>query len=263
MARKSVVVQAPQEPGRRRAVVVRPPTQRKDQRRFEWFWGVLGALLLVGAVALVPYLTQDPPPVPEFTVLFEEQEEVFATESHDFAAGETFEFTYDFAGQNLTAVAFNIAFRDDVASSDPDAFVLELVDPNGDVAIDETVLENLAGTPISGATPPQYNAVERTQPLSATPSERPPTTIVQGKSPGETVEDVADRIAGEHTTGGTGTWTIRVTLATVGGCPPPEGADGQRILACQAEGGEDTGNGFAVTDLKFIYYQAVVTASEE
>lgn len=268
MARKSVVVEPPKP--RRQSVVARPPTQRRDQRASDVVFGILGLLLLVGAIALIPYLTQDPPPKPQFQVDFEEHELDLPTQTADFTEDETKEFTYEADFQNITAVQLRVGFTDDVPSSEPDRFRVELVDPNGDLAIDGLVITNEPGELISGSTPPQYRGVHMDQPLAATPVDRPAPQVITADRVDATADDIAAQVAEEFSVGGRGTWTVRVSLIEVGGCPDspdfdpenPEEAEPQRFIACQEGGGEDTGNDFSVSQFKFIYYEGTVSEQQ-
>lgn len=222
--------------------------------------GVLGVLLLVLTVLLFSLLPQDPPVIPQFEVSFEETVIEGDPQSAEFAEGDATTFTYPYEGDNLYQVGVTFAWTDDVASSLPDTFRIELVAPNGTTVAGPVEHTNLSPDVDDDATPPTYQArpVQKTVRVDLAP--RPSTQVIAGDSPTDTLEDVEPGIKERFARGGEGEWRVVVTLVEAGDCPDPSGFDLTRFTTCQTEsgGGGDTGNDFQVSLVTFTKYDPIV-----
>lgn len=261
MARRAVVMDPPPGDKPRRAVLLRAGPRQRDRRTWiDVALGVGGVLLLVLTVLLFSLLPQDPPVIPQFEVSFEETVIEADPQTADFAEGDANTFTFPYDGDNLYHVGVAFTWADDVASSLPDTFRIEVVAPNGTTVAGPVEHTNLQPDVDSDATPPSYEARPLRQSVQVALAPRPSTHVVAGEAPTDTVDDVRPGVEAEYGRGGGGEWQVVVTLVDAGDCPDPSGFDLSRFTTCQtATGGEgDPGNPFEVSLVTFTKYDAIV-----
>lgn len=240
-----------------------PPEGRG--RRLDLILGAVGILLVVLAAVLVQALPEEDIVVPHFRVVAVDTPHDVASQGFDFSeaeGGRLHEFAYDIPIDNVHFIVMDMSFRDDVVSSLPDQFSVELIDPAGQPVGTRRLIENEQPTAID----PQrqvlgYNASFADARISFTVADRPDENVEDGE-PGETAEEVRMAAEAKHHAATAGTWRVRVTLLDAGDCPGPDWPDQQRILACEAETGhqEDTGNHF---DVELFQYTSFAIAVEE
>jgi len=278
VALRSVVVEAPPSPpAPRRTVVLRAGAPAPKGRWVDVLVGVLGALLLLAAVALAVVLPDKTYLNPQFRVAFVEGGGEFdGSQDHYFAdAGETeYDFDVEVGQDNVKAITLDYGFADDAPYSLPDAFELWLYAPNG----------TLMGHVDSIANPPPRNGHNTTDPpitdIAHGPSTfltapAPSEQIVTGLTHTETEEQVQARLAPQHFVATKGTWKVHVKLIAAGDCPQPgaEGSFQSQAAVCRTgfptptglgdfaggvNQGDDPGNLFRLSAFSWTFYQVSV-----
>lgn len=272
MALRSVVVEAPASPpAPRKTVVVRTGGPAPKGRLLDIIVGIVGALLLVFAVALAEVLPDKTYLNPQFRLTLEpmDVEGPGSFESPDpILEGESLDFPFEVTEDNVFSVSLELGFEDDVSFSLPDRFDIALIAPNG-TQMGLVSLENPA--PKEGdspAAPAEFDNAELKPQFSTAPpfSEQ----IVTGLSPTETPEQVLARLAPEYHVGSKGTWIVRVTLLFAGDCPEPGQGYTTQSRDCllgppsgpgepsAAPDGEDPGNHFLVASFKYTYFTPTI-----
>ncbi len=224
--------------------------------------GVLGTALLIWAAVLVVTLPETVIPNPQFRLDFLESTEEMATVSADLLEGETVDFEVPVpSGANLIGFSITVGWTDDMASSAPDRFKVELLDPDG-VTSETLELANPSGRPDESNGGLTSVAVPFEVGFNYVHNPKPTAAIVEGAHPDETVQDAARRIIPEYEAGGGGVWRIRVTLLEAGDCTTG-GPVGPAAPACpvdpQNPRGEDAGNSFSVTRVTYSSYEPILT----
>jgi hypothetical protein len=273
VALRSVVVEAPASPpAPRRTVVVRAGGPAPKGRVLDIVMGVLGALLLIVAVALAQVLPDKTYINPQFRLTFEPIDvEGPGSFDHDlFETGEqSWDFPYEVTEDNVGSVSLILGFEDDVSFSLPDRFDIDLIAPNG-TQMGHVELENPA--PKGGASPADpatFTNAELNAQFSTAPAFQ--EQIVTGLTPTETPEQVLARLAPDYHVDSKGTWIVRVTLVAAGDCPapgeetyvtqsrdcrfgPPTGAGDPS----ESPDGADPGNNFLVASFKYTYFTPTI-----
>jgi len=257
----------------RRSVVIAPPPKVAShvlragppKPRGPWVdtaTGVLGALLLLVASLMVVGLPERDIILPQYEVSTTQNSFNYTSVAHEFMegseTGRRYEFPFEVPVDNVVAIKINIGFTDDIASSDPDRFFIELRDPEGQIVEKQEILSNEIGQadrnntgnylakPVVG----EYNF-----PVSSLPQDQ----IVTGLNETESETQVYSRLMAGLTRPTAGIWTVRITLDNAGDCPLP--TDPQRGLACRVESssGQDTGNTLAVELFRYTYFDLKVS----
>lgn len=280
MALRSVVVDNPASPpAPRRTVVLRPGGPVPRGHLLDVILGVLGALLLVGAVVLAGILPDKTYLNPQFRLSFVEgNAEGPGSKVGEFteaSPGNAQEFTYDIPDDNVKTITLDLGFRDDIVYSLPDRFDVDLIAPNGTV-MGHLELENPAPKAGRNATdPPQTFAAEGHATFTTGPS--PSEQIVTGLTHTETQEQVHARLEPQFRVATAGTWTVRVELVAAQDCPtgPNDGSFQGQAAYCRgipagvppptSGGGEgtsndgtDPGNPFILANLTYTFYTVTV-----
>jgi hypothetical protein len=263
MVRRAVALQE----GRRarRPVILREGPPQRDKRRItDLVFGVLGLLILLGAVVLVNVLPHDEPLPDQFEVRFETLASDDPTVvTFTAAEGDTVAHPFTYDGVYLYRVEVAFEWTDNVAASDPDRFAVRLVGPDGAVARGPDEIENPFPASDGNPVAPAYTARPVARVMSFDLATRPSPHILTAQ-PGETAADVTARAEAAARTNGTGEWRLEATLLEAGDCPDATELDLNRAVACEVAtaGQPDTGNPFQVVRVSFIEYTPVVTLLE-
>ena len=274
MALRSVVVEAPASPpAPRKTVVVRTGAPAPKGRILDIVIGVIGVLLLVGAVALAEILPDKTYLNPQFRLTLEPTILEWDRGSVDgdlFETGpQSIDFPFELAEDNIISVSLILGFTDDASFSLPDRFDIDLIAPNG-TQMGHVELENAPPRAGSGpADPPSFSTAELNAQFPTAPAYS--EQIVTGLSPTETPEQVLARLEPDYHVNTNGTWIVRVTLVAAGDCPspgegyttqdrdcrlgPPSGVEGDPTASPD---GVDPGNNFLVSSFKYTYFTPAI-----
>ncbi len=269
MALRSVIVEAPASPpASRRTVVVRAGGPAPKGRVLDVIVGVVGAILLIAAIALAQVLPDKTYLNPQFRLALEEFNGEFPsqeTPSPLLEAGpDSFEFAFVIDVDNVKSISLDLGFEDDVSYSLPDRFDIDLIAPNQTLA-GHAELQN--PDPEGGASatdPPTFERAKLTVQFTIGPqfSEQ----IVTGLTPTETPEQVLARLAPDYHVANNGTWIVRVTLVAAGDCPGPGEGYAAQALHCRfgppsgggdpspTPDGADPGNDFLLAGFRYTYF---------
>ncbi len=261
MARTPVVVQPPPKETRT-PVVVRQGPPPKDKRAItDLVFGVIGLLLLVFAVALFGILPEEEVPPTQWQVTYADSlTEIEEVQSHDFLEEQSHRFLVPVDADTVHSIQFTVEFTDDVASSLPDTFAFQIIDPNGEDLTEE--LRFSSPEPATdGGLVPTYTAQNLRQVISAELAAPPTSGPQTASSPDEDLPNAQARIQDELTTRPAGDWALEVRLVSAGDCPAPDG-DLPRALTCETETSNngDPGNSLQLVKVSFTTYDAVVDA---
>ncbi len=245
------------EPGKVRKTQVAAPAVTRDG-----IIGMLGAIILVASVVLVYALPEEDVILPQFRVEFPDKTSEFPTQSDFIEEGATRDFEYLIPDDNLVGLLIIVGWTDDHPASDPDSFLVEVINPAGEsVFRPEKPFTNRPGQP----DPAQNNLTQRALPfetqISVSVNPKPATALVEGLE-GEAVEDAARRILPQYEAGGSGTWRIRASLLDAGDCRPRAEPGALGCADPNNPSGEDAGNPFSVTKVTYTSYEAVLTAAD-
>ena len=268
-AARSTGPSSPSAPtGGRTVVVVRPGPPPRKGKPWDLAVGVLGLLLLVASVVLANTMWVAEELPPQYKVSFVPQEGILDRQEFQFeSSGSNFvahEFLFNITEDNVMEIKVNVYFTDDLAASDPDRFVVELVSPDGQAYPDFHELIN------DPAVPNATNPSEPYQPIQASATysfgfvPKPQDTVVETdfNATEESVAADQERLNHFNTKG---TWKVRAKF-TPGNCPTPTVATAntdtaQRAAVClQANSGRgnqaqfDPGNLFTVGSFAYSYF---------
>jgi hypothetical protein len=279
VALRSVVVEAPPTPPpSRRTVVLRAGAPAPKGRFVDILVGILGAILLIAAVALAVVLPDKTYVNPQFRVAFAEFDGegpgTMETPEALTNAAPVYEFKLDIAEDNVKSVSIEVGFTDDIKYSLPDIVKVDLFAPNGTRMGGIDALQN----------PPPKSGKNSTDPPQVFPAYQQANfhgwadqqeKIVTGLTHDEQVEQVQARYEKDpkYFVSTHGTWTVRVELVAAQGCPAdptaPDQFDGQfgycRFGHPQDDGypnsntgasqsGTDAGNIVRLFNFRYTYY---------
>lgn len=273
-------------PAKRQVVVLRAGPPKRRGIIVDAVFGILGVALLVAAVGLGNVLPEEEVPPKQFLPEFDRDAEPLAPmtdpawpgdEPSDGELRPSLRYTDPLPEDDVREIEvvsdrFNI-FQweirltlpgDDIASSDPDSFSVELLAPNGTVyestepvvATDRPV--ETEPSPLNAST-----ALYESETVSQSVYFRlPAVPTADFITSNRTDFDATDalRVASDLYTRDTqGTWTFRVSMDAAGDCPEPGASPSQirRALACQEEteqSGEDPGNPLTISYIRYDYY---------
>lgn len=279
------------EPGpARQVVVLREGPPKRRGIAIDIAVGILGILLLALAVALVDILPEEEDPGKQFqflypqntlnlTVLKDGEGGLSYVERDAVAEGTVTEYVVPVERANMFEfrITFGAAFQqdgvfvsDDVPSSLPDRFRVELVSPNGTLVGE---LEAVTPDPyyVQGNTSEAQLPYYMAEPFSVTQpfriGSKPADEFVSLNSSKATKAD-ALRAKPPQIFDSRGDWIIRVTVVQAGDCPDPAVSleSIRRASVCQQateNSGEDTGNPYAIQKVVGFYYDVVVRDPDE
>lgn len=269
VALRSVVVQPPPPPsGPRKTVVLRVGAPQQRGHWADVATGILGVLLLVGAIALGQILPDRTYLNPQFRFSAFEQtaeaDEGSLTFYFEDAGENVHEFKYNIPVDNVTSIRMSLGFEDDVSYSLPDRFLIDLYDPAGNF-YGHAEMQNK--DPSGGSGPTEHAMFYLASQEALFPIAPPlQEQIVTGLTHTELPEQVLARLAPEYHVPTKGEWTVRVVLVAAGDCPAPGQATyPQQPLDCRvarpdnpnaqvAEDGVDPGNIFRIASFVYSYY---------
>lgn len=275
MALRSVVVEAPASPpAPRKTVVVRTGAPAPKGRVLDIVIGVLGALLLIAAIALAQVLPDKTYLNPQFRltldpVIMEYPGSAFTPDPLSETGEKTWDFAYPVDQDNIMSVSLILGFTDDASFSLPDRFDIDLIAPNG-TQMGHVEMENPPPHGGDPTAPPTFSNAELNAQFPTAPAYS--EQIVTGLSPTETPEQVLARLAPQYHVKTNGTWIVRVTLVAAGDCPapeeqsyttqsrdcrfgPPSGVEGNPTASPD---GADPGNDFLVASFKYTYFTPAI-----
>ncbi len=249
----------------RRTLVLRTgPPERKGQT-LDLILGVLGALLLVGAVALVSTLPERDIILPQFRVTPVDALGEYPSRTGNLTdqAG-TVELEYQVPADNVHAVLVVLGFEDDVASSLTDTLRVELFDPLGNPVGGERIASTERPLPpvIEETGPLAYTAVHVSPRFLFSTAPKPEEQIAPGLTEDETADEVKDRLEADAFQATAGMWRVRVSIVASGDCPDQNEPDTQRVLSCRLEtqgSGEDPGNPFTIEKFEYTAFSLAVS----
>lgn len=271
MALRSVVVDTPAAPPPpRRTLVIRAGAPAPKGHFVDVLLGVVGAILLIGAIVLAGVLPDKTYLNPQFRVSFPAGGAEFggSLETDYISEGAApFEFKVPVPVDNVTSIQMVVGFSDDIYYSGPDRFQVDLFDPSG-APRGRLEVENPAPTPGDGPTAaPQTDNAEATAtfPIAPVPSEQ----IVTGLRHTEVAEQVQARVAPDHHVRTAGEWTVRVTLVAAADCPDPGQGFDTQALVCRtgppggssdgtSDDGSDPGNTLLLSAFTYSFYTILV-----
>lgn len=270
MALRSVVLAPPPGAGApRRTVVIRPGAPRDKGHVADVIACILGALLLLFAIVLVAVLPDKEYATPQFRVTFPDTLNEFTSRPFEFVEGadatRIHVFEYELP-DNVQSITIRAEFRDDVNTSTPDQFRVELFDPQGNpMGIRQDIIN---GPPLDRFDPinnlttadpsERFEVDQVSAPFTVAVAEHPSEQIVPGLSHEEVKEQVLARLVPQHRIQTAGIWTVKVTLVNAGDCPQPsQEANPAQFLLCRQErqDGVDAGNRFSLA--QFVYTTVV------
>lgn len=278
MALRSVVVGGPPSSGPRRTVVLRTGGPKPKGHLLDGAAGVVGVLLLLGAVFLVQALPDTDYVYPRFKVTYPAGSGESTSQGATFVEGSavTFEFSVEVPNDNVVGMTVAVSFRDDVGPSRPDVFRVTLFDPLG----------NQLGQPQQISNPPptennsneigtigQFDTYLATAAFGFSVGTLPQEAIVEGQSRHDNARDVLNREGPANHVPTAGMWKVKVELINAGDCPAPtdpgfgDPRDIRLMAACanaEGQGGslQDSGNDFTLEGLRWSYYATCVEALE-
>ena len=255
MALRSVVLAPPPGAGGpRRTVVLRPGGPKDKGKAADVITGIVGVMLLLACVFLAQWLPDKEYALPQFQVTFPEAQLNNTSQRFDFTEqARDHEFTYELP-DNAFSVTLVLFYIDDLCSSLPDQFRIELFDPQGTPVGPRSDLFSplpvYTGGPPATCTVTSVDATRLTIPIGLLPA----AEIVQGLSHLEVAEQVRARLEPQHHLPTAGLWTVRVSLITAGDCPgSPDAANFQQFFSCRQEDedgdGADPGNEFTIENV--------------
>ncbi|MES2155082.1 MAG: hypothetical protein V4510_08105 [bacterium] len=259
-------------------VVLRAGPSRRKGLLVDIATGLVGVMLIVGAVVLVDALPKTDYPPNQFKVSFTTATTNLTAQSHRLSETEqNYDFSFEVTEDDVYQVDLMVNFTDDLKASLPDKFRYEIRRPDGEPA--ETrggiLVNGLAQLKAGSNT--EYESTPASGFHSVTMTPKPQDAIVKAIQ-GATASDVVQALEKKNHLLTKGTWKVHVTLDSAGDCPsvppptvppsPPTDDDLKRISACQQDaqahgtagnaGKEDTGNSFTVG--VFSYTRFVVNA---
>lgn len=230
--------------------------------------GILGALMLVAAVALAQLLPDKTYLNPQFRFSGVDVTAPELPSQRAFfedAGVRVYEFEYEVTEDNVKSIAVDVGFVDDVSYSLPDRFLIDLVAPNGTTAGWHAELQNPDPRPgVNASDNPSFEQASMHLVFNTAPAF--PEQIVTGLTHTELPEQVLARLAPDVHIETKGIWKLRVELVAAQDCPDPgAGAYPQQFLDCRVERpgtgegtvsqtGDDPGNEFIVTSFVYTYY---------
>lgn len=217
----------------------------------------LALLLIAGALTVVLPVHEELPP--QYRIGFGVESATLPEQSHQFGIGEVdkrYTFEFEVPIDDVYEITITYGFADDVVTSEPDQFLLQLEDPEGNFMPPSKSLRNAVATS-DPARPGEYVS----QPINATYTwsrmAQPQDEVIEGTADSNATAIQQDILKKFHQRTA-GTWTLKVVLLT-GQCPDSQQAAGstetaQRAAACVAESQspnpqvapQDTGNLFTV-----------------
>lgn len=286
-----------QPPGQRRVVVLREGPPKGRGRTLDGVLGALGAALLLLAVVLANVLPEETVPDPQYRVEYQDNlvENLTSFRSADLlpegillpGEGNAFLVPIEVEHNNVYEVVGYFFFEEDRPETLPDVFMVELLDPDGEVVQRSNpqptlptcdIQDENGGDPYT--TPGEYyqtctkRAGQETRiafNLGGKPADRI-VTLTDGEN--ATLEEATQAIVQEDTVPTVGTWHMRLWLEEVGQCPPsadgvgvPSQSQQKRATLCRlaveqdngGPGGEDDpGNPFVV-NTEYRYYTIQVS----
>jgi hypothetical protein len=271
-------VLAPPEPtpaaGPRKAVVLRAgPAPKKG--RVDAALGIFGALLLLSTVLMAFAIPHKDVLPQQFKVTYTDGGQDFPTVDFPFktdAASQNHDFAFDVPDDDVYQVTVRYFFVDDMAASAPDQFSLQVYDPQGNAVGPATLAvnaEGVADNSLQLAAPTDYKAVPFSSQFSVTVGAKPSDDIVETADQHLTEAQLESQLEQKAHIVSKGTWKVRVTLVSAGGCttPPEPSSDpepAERFAVCRKEaqstapgagpGKEDAGNKFAVESFKYTTF---------
>lgn len=253
----------PAGPPGRKVVVVREGPDRRRPILIDAAVGIVGALLLLGSIVLVDVLPEDEVVEAQYRANFGEGSEEFNTvRSQDLlgrplAEGETLQADYDADFANIFRVDVGVYLEDDLPATNPDAFLMTLVAPNGTeypyttsgiaTIPNEEDADSNSYRPIPGQTPRilSFN-------LAAKPSSYFFTATDLLGEPGDfQLFEIKAALEARHNNPSTaGTWQVLLTLQDAGDCPAtdPFGTDLNRAVRCPVDNQQRFAQGTAQGD---------------
>jgi hypothetical protein len=233
--------------------------------------GILGVLLLVGAVVLVQVLPVHEYANPRFRLSFPDTTPDLASGSQVFTLVEgsapVIEYQANFTDDNIVSIALSASFLDDKSASHPDNFRITLIDPDGQAVGQPQLLSNPEPHPKSPQEPTTYIDERAIGSWPFALHEHPQEQIVQGKSRTETAEQALARLEPQFRIHTKGTWTVKIELLNAGDCPsaqdpdPNPGTLTQGAVCTQNNQGStaDPGNDFVLENVIPTFFTPTVT----
>lgn len=188
-------------------------------------FGAAAVLLLAGLVAVLAFTGGEAEQTPlAYSVEWPVEPGPTTVRSDDLDEGRNESYTFQLDRANVTRVAVQLAWEDDVGR--PDEFRIEVTPPNG--------------TPVTNAS--RNETVNVTFDLQQAPA----VSVVEATNRSE----ARQRLAEQATSGGQGTWQVRVTLTDAPGRRPvPE--------APQLETEPDGSNSYNLTFGHHAFYAEI------